>query len=297
MMIKNVIYAGIILLTSILTGSYFYLVYQNNIDVDNPSLDEIDTSLEKSLDWVFSNRALLLRTNNPALWSFLHESAQLLDNRKLADLVNRYRYTSIEIDSPWGGYFGKTPALIYTPGSLDPMEDYQKFLVYGLTCNEDLAKEESIKKQMNIHFCDWKPYYSSCSTHLLMGIDLLANKNCGQEQVYKQLTSGLADIIEKQLTWEPRVGDVYIQRALMLIKTGYRDRVKSKWIRNILDEQRPDGGWANYYRLFNITDDTEFGFGYKFPEIRTRPSSSFHTTAQAIYLLSLEHAEMVSRQN
>ena len=120
-----------------------------------------------------------------------------------------------------------------------------------------------------------------------MGIRLLQRKNCGDQILYQQLSDKLAKMIEGQLTWDPRVGDVYIQRALMLIESGHKNKVKNAWIQNILNEQRENGGWASFYKLFTFNDSTEIGFNYKLPGICTNPKANFHTTAQAIYLLSL----------
>ena len=71
---------------------------------------------------------------------------------------------------------------------------------------------------------------------------MLQNKNCGEQKLNNQLPQQLSEIIEKQLTWDPRVGDVYIQRALMLVESGYEEKVKPVWIHNILNEQLEDGG-------------------------------------------------------
>ena len=166
------------------------------------------------------------------------------------------------------------------------MEDYQKFFVYALTCDSDLGEENAIQEQLKINFCNWRPYYSSCSTHQLAGIRLLQIKNCGDQKIYNQLSQQLSEIIKEQLTWDPRVGDVYIQRALMLVESGYKDRVKPVWLHNILQEQRSDGGWASFYNILPLYDDKYFGFSYKFINIR-KPESGFLTTVQAIYLLSL----------
>ena len=119
-----------------------------------------------------------------------------------------------------------------------------------------------------------------------MGIRLLQIKNCSNQKLYKNLTVELAKKIESLLIWDPRVGDVYIQRVLILTESRHNELVKPVWIKNILDEQLNDGGWASFYKALPLTTDKYLGFSYKFIDIR-RPESNFHTTAQAIYLLSL----------
>jgi len=124
-----------------------------------------------------------------------------------------------------------------------------------------------------------------------MDIRLLQIKQCAGQKLYAQLSDELAAMIEEQLTWDPRVGDVYIQRALMLTESGNDNLVKSGWIKNILNEQLNDGGWASFYKILPLYDDKYLGFSYKFIDVRT-PKSGFHTTAQAIYFLSLIRAKM-----
>lgn len=287
----RIIFFSSLPLLILLTSYYFYLVYKNNIDVPPASKQEIQQALDKSINWVLKNQNELIKTKNSALWWFLDESAKLTSNSELINLTNKYKFTVLNKKSVWSGYFTKTPPFTYFPGSLGTMKQYQKFLIYGLTCDATLGDEPFIQKQLDINFCNWTPFYSSCSTHQLMGIRLLQTKNCSNQKLYQKLSNELSEIIEKQLTWDPRVGDVYIQRVLMLKESGHTDKIKPVWISRILKEQRSDGGWANFYNMLNLTDTVELGFGYVMPEIRSLPTSSFHTTAQAIYLLSTINSE------
>jgi len=277
---------GILTLIILIGSAYTYLVYKNNIDVPPPSKQDIQLALDKSINWVLDNQDELIKINNPVLWWFLDQSAYLINNRELSNLVRKYRNTVLEKHSVWNGYWVKKPSFSYLPGSLDHMANYLKFFVYGLTCDTDLGEEKTIQDQLDINFCDWRPYYSSCITHQLMGVRLLQTKSCGDSNLYQNLTVMLAEKIEDQLTWDPRVGDVFIQRVLMLVESGNIDKVKSVWVHCILNEQLKNGSWATFDKILPLYDDKYFGFSYKFIDIKT-PTSSFHSTAQAIYLLSL----------
>lgn len=287
-MMKAIRIVAIVILPLILlfSAGYFYLVYKNNIDTPPPSKLEIQQALDKSINWVLQNQNELIKINNPVLWWFLDESANLTNNYKLATLVRKYRDTILNRNSVWTGYWVKRPPFSYISGSLDNIEKYQKFFVYGLTCDVDLGEEIEIQEQLNINFCNWKPYYSSCRTHQLMGIRLLQIKKCGNQNLYKSLSDELIKGIVNLLTWDPRVGDVYIQRTLILAESDHGDMVKPIWLRKILNEQLDSGGWASFYKILPVSDDRYIGFSYKFIDIRT-PESNLHTTAQAIYLLSL----------
>ncbi|VAW50092.1 hypothetical protein MNBD_GAMMA06-54, partial [hydrothermal vent metagenome] len=241
------------LVTFFFCNSYFYLVYKNNVDTPPPSKQSIQQALDKSINWVLKNQDELIKINNPVLWWFLDESASLTNNYKLSKLIWKYRNTVLDKNSIWTGYWVKKPPFTYIPGSLDHMEKYQKFFTYGLTCDLDLSEEKVIQDQLDENFCDWHPYYSSCITHQIMGVRLLQIKQCGDQEQNKKLVKKLAKLIESQLIWDPRVGDVYIQRVLTLVDSGNKEKIKPVWIKQILNEQRTDGSWANFYRLFNIT--------------------------------------------
>jgi hypothetical protein len=282
---KLIIGSAVCLISLVITF-YFYLVYNNNLDTSKPSAEVIQQALDKSINWILTNQDELIYINNPALWWFIDESASIINNPELATLVMRYRRDILNENSVWTGYFGTNPPFTYVYGALDYMEEYQKFFVYGLTCDSELGEEQAIKDQLEINYCNWRPYYSSCSTHQLMGIRLLQIKNCGNQKLYNNLSDDLANKIEHQLIWDPRVGDVYIQRVLMLVESGHRNKVKPIWIRNILGHQLEDGAWSKFVTLISFRANYYLGFTYKFISI-DKPEPDFHTTAQAIYLLSL----------
>jgi len=277
---------SVLIFLLISTGIYCYLIYKNNIDIPAPPKQTRQQALNKSINWVLKNQNELVNINNPVLWWFLDESASLTNNTELAALVRKYRRTVLDKKSIWTGYFVIKPPFTYEPGILDRLEKYQKFFAYGLTCNQYLGEEKTIHQQLDLSFCDWRPYYSSCITHQMMGIRLLQIKQCGDQNINQQLSIQLASKIESQLIWDPRVGDVYIQRALMLAESGNRKKIKPIWIQKILNEQLEDGSWASFDKLLHLYNDSYLGFGYKFPAINI-PKGNFHSTAQAIYLLSL----------
>ncbi len=282
----RIIAVSILALTLLFSVSYFYLVYKNNINTPRPSKQEIQQALDKSTNWVLKNQDEVLKINNPVIWWFITKSAALTDNYELSRLARKYGSSMVNKNSPWAGYWKKKSSFAYITGSLDYLEEYQRFFIYALSCDTDLGDEKIIQEQFNLNYCDWRPYYSSCITHQLMGIRLLQIKNCGDQNLNRRLSTQLTDLVEKQLIWDPRVGDVYIQRTLMLVESGNQDKVKSIWLRNILDAQQDDGGWASFDKILPVPDDKYFGFSYKFVDIR-KPVSNLHPTAQAIYLLSL----------
>jgi len=284
--IKNII-AISISIAALMAILYVYLVYKNNIDIQPIDNITINKSLNKSINWLKNNKDHLIKEDNPILWWFIYESAKVLGDENLIEIVNEYREKTLGLNSTWNLYFDKNSNnFTYFYGSLSSLPNYNKLFVYGLSCNKELGEEDFIQMQLQSDFCNWSPFYSSCSTHQLMGLRFIQRNNCIPGKSISDVSGAIASNIKNQLTWDPRVGDVYIQRALMLQESNSNHLIKPIWISNILNHQLEDGSWASFDPLISLGDSKYIGFSYKFIDIR-KPESNFHTTSQAIYLLSL----------
>ena len=71
----------------------------------------------------------------------------------------------------------------------------------------------------------------------------------------------------------------------MLIDTGAYDQVKPVWISNILKAQNNDGSWDDLHPILYLGNDYVLAHTSSLPRIQ-KPKADFHTTAQAIWLLS-----------
>lgn len=72
----------------------------------------------------------------------------------------------------------------------------------------------------------------------------MQRNGCGDAAGLQQLPGFLQDRIEREVTWDSRVTDAYLQRVLMLLESGAADRVEPVWVARILDAQNADGGWG-----------------------------------------------------
>ncbi len=266
-------------------GSY---VYSNNSDVAAPSRQDYAKAWNSSVEWAVNNEAEILKQNNVFLWYFLDKSAKLTHDPRLRKLVEKYRWKHRGDDRIWKRLF---QAEAYVP--FDVMRNlgaskYHLLFMLGITCDETLESMPVIQEQLNPNFCRWAPIISSCTTHQLMGFHFMQSRQCDDGADLTTLSRDLQDQIVDQLIWDPRVGDVYIQRVLMLELTGAGDKVKPVWLRQILDAQHSDGAWESFYPIIpSKGKSARFGFSYKAVAVRSY-KPSFHMTAQGIYLLSLK---------
>lgn len=95
--------------------------------------------------------------------------------------------------------------------------------------------------------------------------------------------------IVNQMIGDPRVVDVYLQRSLMLAESGLFEAIKPVWLQRVLEAQMKDGGWGDFYLLSPTIYGHSIGFNsHRLRLLNSRQiKSSFHATAQGIFLLSL----------
>ncbi|WP_101760208.1 hypothetical protein [Oceanicoccus sp. KOV_DT_Chl] len=268
---------------------YTALFIENNRDVDPVEQHIIASSLEKATHWAVTNRDSLLTQNNAMLWWMIKRSAELSNDYRLQRLYNDYRkrYIDGNLASPWRPLFGLYSGRSNLAQRLEGFPDYNLYFIYGLTCDQGLQAQALVQAQMEDGFCsDHHPISPACVTHQLMGLQFRQQNACGDEAEMKRQVEVLQSMIVKQLTWDPRVVDVYLQRVLMLVDTGAVADVNPIWLRRIINQQLAGGGWSPFQPLLAMTGEKYFGFTGKSLAI-TKPKPSFHATAQGILLMTL----------
>lgn len=265
-----------------------YELWLNNRPVDVPPSRLISDGLEGGIHWLVKNRETILAQQNPMLWRFVKESADITRDERLHTLFSDYkeRYLDPYPGNLWWHLFdaqSKAPVLMW---KMENFPDYNLYFIYGASCDSALGKHEIVQRQNDPAFCaTYHPFSPACVTHQLMGVRLVQRRHGLDPQVVQQLVLSLQEKIVKQLTWDPRVVDVYIQRVLMLAESGMAQKIKPVWLQRVLSAQLADGGWANLHMLFPVSRSHYLGFITR-PVIR-EPRSNFHTTAQAVFLFSL----------
>jgi hypothetical protein len=251
------------------------LLWQNNRKVEPASSEEIGRALYRGIGWLRARREQILEDPNAVLWWMVERSAILCGDTKLAVLSSEYkrRHFDDSPNHPWQHLFDPDAAVRVTRRSLSDLPYYNAHWLSALTCDPRLASLEFVSRQNHPHFCSDRPE-PACITHQLMGMRFMQSRGCGDPEVVASTIRSLQDEIVRLLTWDVRVVDVYVQRILMLVESGAGARLKPVWLSKVLDAQQRDGG-----------------FCWKRPSMG-RPFSNFHTTAQAVMLLSLLSCDM-----
>ena len=262
--------------------------WQNNRSIDAPPPRSVSESLEKGVNWLVNNREMILGKNNPMLWWFIKQSADITRDERLHALFSEYmrRHLDPYPKNVWRHLFGTKSEAPLVMRQLERLPDYNLYLIYAATCDPVFAREEIIQRQNDPEFCaTHHPFGPACVTHQLIGVRLAQRRRCLDPQVTQQLVSALQEKIFKQLVWDPRVVDVYIQRMIVLAESGATHKIKPVWLQRVLDAQLADGGWDSFHILFSVNHTQYVGLTEKL--VIKESKSNFHTTAQGVFLLSL----------
>ena len=270
-------------------GAYLFAVYQNNRDLPYPRHGQIQQQREKAIQWLVDHQRQILSQTNPMLWWMISEAQKSLPDERLTALLESYFRLNRGIrQSAWGPLFGERPRPYLGAFSVVAMPYYNQHFIYALNCAEGIAEDLSVVAAQNdAGFCHQANYIyrPACTTHQLMGIHFLSSGQCNLLADIDTVTWALQEDIVFQLSWDVRVVDVYLQRVLMLLVTGAQSSVKPVWLQQVLAHQLPDGGWGDFDPLIPLPGAGYLGYSSRILSIG-QPASSFHATAQGVYILS-----------
>lgn len=276
-------------LAAVTVLSYGIMVYKHNREAPRPEQQQLKLAYQNAVSWLEATQDEHLRNYNSILWSFLEEAAQVNNDFRLARIVSKYKGQSVARQAWTYNFFDHTrPIAAAEVAALmrSDLPNYNKHFLYALSCDRAAASSQVIQKQMQKNFCYSSPPHSSCTTHQLMALEMMLDRRCGDTAAILPVVEHLHHLITLQLNYDPRLGDVYIQRLMMLAKTGKIATLKPVWIQQMLDTQLDSGAWEQFDPIFSLGDGYRFGFTYKFLGVR-RPEPNLHVSAQAILLLAI----------
>jgi len=273
--------------------TFLYCEHQNSAEVAAPTLAEVRASFERASAWIEGNRDAILRENNSMLWLFVREAGRLSGDPQLAALASEYQAQSAR-GTISQFFFDPTGSEQIRGARIELSDDwqgYQRLFVYGATCNVPLRFDPDVVEMLSPSACDaghaWlrNPW---CRTHQLMGLRFVQKNHCEPDADTARTIEAAQAGILKELTWDYRVEDAYLQKVWTLIESGRRDQVKPVWVRRIIDAQQADGGWTGADIIASLPGGRAiFWEGGLHPRIGVRPESNFHATAQGLYLMAL----------
>lgn len=103
-----------------------------------------------------------------------------------------------------------------------------------------------------------------------MGARLVQRSRCLPSRALNQLVMALQERITRQLAWDPRIVDVYVQRVMMLAESGATHRIKPVWLRRVLEAELADGSWSGFHPLVPVGGGYLLALATDFPSEKTR---------------------------
>jgi hypothetical protein len=279
-------------LVVVVIGGLVYSEHENSREVSVPAADELRWRFDRAAAWVLNNRTRLLDENNPMLWLWVREAGRRSGNSRLQNLAADYQSRHTDT-TPWrfifDPYKGGRRLLMGFPGWLP---DYNRLFLYGATCDDMAREDPGVVALLSPSACDahWLWLRSPwCRTHQLMGLRFVRKNRCEPAAETESTIKSVQELILGELRWDFRVEDAYIQKVLMLVESGQRGQVKEIWLRRVLDAQRTDGGWDGVDVIARLPGHRVLCWsdGRLYPRIQPQSASTFHATAQGLYLLAL----------
>jgi hypothetical protein len=114
-------------------------------------------------------------------------------------------------------------------------------------------------------------------THQLDAL-LMLSKTTGPSEDLDKLIEHLCHRLSKQLTYDIAVVDIYIQKVTFILRAGFPQEIRRRWVERIIANQLPDGGWND--RWLCLTSDSN-----KPVLALHQPASDQHATLQALTML------------
>lgn len=268
---------------------YASLMWANNRATQAPYRAELSVSFKNAIHWLEAHENKLEKNINPPIWWMIKQASEVSNDSRLVSFYARNEERLLNTKSLyiWKKMFDHNASYRLPPlQKLHYIPYYNYLFLYGLTCDIFWEVEPEVQQQLDLELCSMHFLHPRCVTHQLMGVRFMQRSNCGDSDQVDELILDLQDIIIKELTWDPRVVDAYIQRVLMLVDSGAVNRVKPIWIKRILDAQNDDGGWGDFDPIITFPNGVSIGFASK-KLMFGQPKSNLHATAQGVLLISL----------
>lgn len=276
------------ILAILFSGITAYLIWQNNRSLPAPTDDRIGETLENSIKWLTNNRDRIIQSNNPMLWHMIRKASDITDDARLKNLFSDWadHFFKPGVDNIWQPLFYQNTWVPFRTDQLNHLPAYNRFFVYGYTCDDELRQMPEIQAQLDPEYCTQYLFSPACETHQLMGLLLVQQSECIESERIKSIIGEMRSHILKKLVYDPRLSDAYMQRVLMLADSGAADRIKPVWITRLINAQQKDGGWSPFMPIIDLGDRRTIGLNNGKPRLDS-PRSNFHMTAQGVLLFAL----------
>lgn len=272
LVVLALVFAGIVL--------YGVILLYNNASAWNAEsfARRLEEAIASGDSWVKWHRLDILEGRNVALLMMLKECNELRANPVFEDMIHSYlvhrRSVKAAPGSSWLRQIDPNwPIDQWDLNRLIEKSDIDyKWILYAL------APDKAGITPEQTHMFDPQRWQRRQLTHQLYALTILRQTG-GADDELNVLIEHLCSRLANQLFFDIAVVDIYIQKVAFVLRAGFPEKIRRRWVERIIANQLPDGGWND--KWFCFTSDRRPVFGF------VAPPSNEHATIQAMIVLYL----------
>jgi hypothetical protein len=255
------------------------LVYDNvSLVSDETFARQIDAAIERGLVWTETNKYKILERRNIGLLKMLGEIDNLRPTPVFSDIVSRFmaapsrpRCWKRLVDPNW------------PVDALELNETIKKEYLDNKWVLYAMAPDKAQITPGEMQLFEPRRWRGRELVHQLDALIILS-KTKGSNQELDKLIERLSNRLSNELVFD--IGLVDIGKVVLLLKAGFPEKIRRRWVERIVAGQLPDGGWDG--RLLFFTSDSRPSLGF------TAPPSNQHATIfalTALYMVKYQYPE------
>jgi len=260
------------------------LIYNNvSFYSDEDFARRLDVSIDKAERWVDAHRSDILTEGNDHLLLMLKECSELRHNESFEEIVKSFldqpishysRCWKREVDPNWPVSAAEIKREVNGVAV-----DY-KWMLYAV------ARQEAGINPEKIGLFDRQRWHRRQLTHQVFALTLLRDRY-GSDKLRDELLEHLCERVRGDLNLNIAVVDIYIQRATFVLRAGFPQKIRRRWIERIIDNQQSDGGWNDRWLCFTTTRRKLI---FDFSETPSHQHATLQAIA-ALYLVKYRYPE------
>jgi len=275
--LRRIVFAGGLLIAFIVVLILAAVLY-NNVALwsDKAFAQRLDSAMKNAEGWVEKHRPEILEEKNAALLTMLRECNDLKPNLVFGGIVVSFLNEPMTHHSKcWKREVDPNHPINAFDLNRAIGDEYldNKWALYAIA--PDKAKFDAEKSGL----FDRQRWHRRQLTHQVFALTMLRDRYDSSERISKS-TEYLCERLKADMTFSVPVVDIYIQRPAFVLRAGFPQKVRRRWIERIIAEQQSDGGWNDRWLCFT-TARRQLVF-----DIGETPSDQ-HATVQAVLALYL----------
>jgi len=288
--LRKIVFAGTFLSVFIVV-SFVVAVACNNIALwsDAVFARRLDLAISRAEEWVGEHRLEILKEKNAALLTMLRECNDIRPNPVFGGIVTSFlnepvthhsRCWKHEVDPNWP-VDRKELNMTIAEENID-----NKWALYAIAPNKAEVNPEKLGLFDNAR------WHRRQLTHQVFALTMLRSRHSTSNGHLDELIENLCERLRGDLNLNVTVVDIYIERVAFVLRAGFPQKIRRRWVERIIANQQSDGGWNDRWLCFT-TPRRKLVFG-----ISEMPSDQ-HATVQAItalYLVRYRYPEQFGLQ-